>query len=724
MERKTLAGMLIGVAVISGCVSIEKTRTQMSSSDKADVQKAEETIFTVAAKGSDSTGLMSFDTTQRLEFLNLSSNPELMKRVAAETSDPEVFKAAADKLDPVANQATFEQIADKTEDIELFGAVLDKVDFKQPGVGMKFLTKVFDKQFEFYSNGQYRERKSYWQWLEEKEEATKNSSYSYRRGAVSIKEDDGKPEIPPTAVLAAKLVSGMTEEELVKILTDSKFNYHYWEGQHAPGYLEVPRIEGAASVQLIRVTQSPETLFKMLGGEVNDNEDENEVISSKMRLGRTYKGEDLSPAVVKKIFKLADKISDPVLAERIYDKFQENEVWMKSGDMNSIMSKMSENKIMEYALRGVRWQQYGQGGWKDGNMTHIEMSMRAASLLKNRSNTIKLLKAIFAKVDEIKDQIENNVWVSWGKDDDNRVGRLLALMPTLSGAEIVELAISGNCWQYIKEKVTEGAAYDMLIGGKATSSSMEIALLGRLPSEKVDVAVWESMKTEKGKNAAYNAMTPENKQLADKANEEYITTILAKAGEASETTMVVKGFYLGMDFKDAKRLLAHYFRDMTITEGIDGEGDNADHCLKISNQRDPFCYASVKDGKVWQFNFGQKVLADWFKYDAARYADWASAFSREHGMELKLDFLNRSERILVAAGTTGSGAINWEEVLVSLHQTIWTYKNAAKQFRITYFEDPDIKAFGGGIWGKDAAVNKYKYVSAQGGTLRLIKAKD
>ena len=710
MDRQILAGMLIGVAVISGCVSIEKTRTQMSSSDKSDIQKAEETIFTVAAKGSDSTGLMSFDTTQRLEFLNLSSNPELMKRIAEGTSNAEVFKAAADKLDLAANQETFEQIADKTEDINMFAAVLEKVDFKQPGVGMKFLTKVFNKQFTFYRNGRYDSVKNYWEWLTEKEESAKNSSYSSRRGAVTISEDDEKPGIPPTAALAAKLVSGMTEEELVKILTDSKLNYHYWEGQHAPGYLEVPRIEGAASVQLIRVTQSPETLFKMLNNTI--------------RMGHTYKGENLSPAVVKKIFMLADKITDPVLAERIYDKFQRNEVWRKSGDMNLIMVKMPEDKIMECALNGVKWQRYGQGGWKNGDMEYLEMSMGAASSLKDRANVLKLLKAIFAKVDEIKKDIEKDAWVSWNESDDNRVERLQTLMPALSDAEIVELALTDHCWRYIKDKITADAAYGMLTGGKATSSSMEIALLGRLPSEKVDLAVWESMTTEKGKSAAYTAMTPENKQLADKANEAYIKAILAKSDEAAKTTMSLKGFYLGMDFKDAKALFAYYFPDEAITEKTDGEGEKANYCFTTSNQkRDPFCYASVKDGKVWQFNFGRKVLADWFKYDAARYSDWAEAFSREHGIELKLDFLSRDERTLVAAGMDGM-AINWEEILVTLHQTIWTYKNAAKQFRITYFDDPDITAFGGGVWGEEAAFNKYKYISAQGGTLRIIQTRD
>lgn len=705
MSRHMLAGALVGAIAMVGCVSIEKTKMRMTSADAEDVKAAEEDIYKIATTGSIyPAGLMSLEKNERLEYISLSSNEELMKRIASNTDDEEIFRAAAAKFDATTNQETLDKVADKTESITLFGAVLDTIDFKQPGVGMKYLDKVFSKKFNFYSDGRYSSSKSYWEWLSENEGKSRNSSYSSRRGYSDVGEEN-KPEIPPTATLAAKLVSGMTEAELIKLLTDRKGAP--WEGR---AYLQNPRIDGAASVQLIRITQSPETLYRLLP----DNELKYE---NKIRLGSTYKGEELDITVVKKLFMVADNIDDSVLAANICKAIWWGDRCCRygsrdAGDLTIILAKMAEDDVFEFAVKSAQAQYYLD--WRNNdNIRNIEMAMKASHLLKVPTNRVCLLKTIFYELADIKKSINNSMY-SWGDNDNARVARLLKSMPEVSEDEMFELAIERANWQFLVDIIPVDVAYRILASNKASSSGMADALLKRLPAEKVDFAVWKGIAFETVKNAAYEIMTPENKQAIEAEKATRIEGILAKAKEAEATTMCLGGFYLGMDYEEAKMLFAHYFPDMKIEER---KVDNC-NCF-YCGQGDAFCFANKED-KVYEFNFGREVLTKWFQYDAARYEDWARAFSRENGVELKRDILNRSDKITVFTGLSSGGSPNYERVHTTLHQIIWTYKSAAKHYRLTYFDEPEIHAFGGGQFGEAAAEDKYKYISAKAGTLRAV----
>lgn len=89
--------LLAGVLVVVGCVSVESTRAQLSSSDPQEVQKAEKAIYDVAVYGKH--GVQEFGNAERLEYVKLVSDDELLFRIIERSDDKEIVKAAAERID-------------------------------------------------------------------------------------------------------------------------------------------------------------------------------------------------------------------------------------------------------------------------------------------------------------------------------------------------------------------------------------------------------------------------------------------------------------------------------------------------------------------------------------------------------------------------------------------------------------------------------------------------
>lgn len=100
--KKLIIVICVGVMAIAGCVSIEGTRAQLNSSNPSEVQKAEDTIWTIATEGRDPNGLMQFNTQQQIEYVRLLSNSKrllgIMKNAIASGKE-DVAIAAAERID-------------------------------------------------------------------------------------------------------------------------------------------------------------------------------------------------------------------------------------------------------------------------------------------------------------------------------------------------------------------------------------------------------------------------------------------------------------------------------------------------------------------------------------------------------------------------------------------------------------------------------------------------
>jgi len=245
-------------------------------------------------------------------------------------------------------------------------------------------------------------------------------------------------------------------------------------------------------------------------------------------------------------------------------------------------------------------------------------------------------------------------------------------------------------------------------------------LVKKLPQLKVDMKVFASVKTDAGKKAVITAMPEEVKKVARETEEKAFAAVLEKAKIAAKDTFELQGFYLGMDWDDMKVVLAHHFPELEIKEGRDGESKDADYIINLPNQRSPFCYASVKNKKIYQFNFGKKMLRKWYSYDVQDFREWARAYSRENKIDMKYKQIEKE--------ATVTEPMDWSiSYRVWFHQESYQYKHNTKEYRLTYFgEEKDFTVHGGlgGALIKEAAAPQFRYVRGDPGSLRATIEND
>ena len=295
----------------------------------------------------------------------------------------------------------------------------------------------------------------------------------------------------------------------------------------------------------------------------------------------------------------------------------------------------------------------------------------------------------------------------------------------LSESEIgTVICIIPSAWRYLIGRVTAECAYNILMKGNVNSEELEVALIQKLPQAKIDLKVLACIKTDAGKKKVMSAMPEEAKIIAREMEKKAFAVVMEKAKVAAKDTFELHGFYLGMDWDDMKVVLAHHFPDSEIKVERDGKSKDDDYIIRLPNQRSPFCYASAKDKKIYRFNFGKGILNRWFKYNAASVSSWARTYAREHGIEMDLEFLNENDEIFLPMLGLLGGDNTDTTYSVSLHQETYQYKDATKQYRLTYFGVPKFDCFGGGAVGKAMAHDFYSKISSEAGTLRVDIEKD
>ena len=89
------------------------------------------------------------------------------------------------------------------------------------------------------------------------------------------------------------------------------------------------------------------------------------------------------------------------------------------------------------------------------------------------------------------------------------------------------------------------------------------------------------------------------------------------------------------------RDIGYHFPDFFTEEKKDDDGDKS---LYVSYQKTPFCYAD-KNGKIYQFNFGKKMLKKWYKYDVQTYMEWAHAYERETKIDMKFKLVEKDTTV-------------------------------------------------------------------------------
>ena len=245
---------------------------------------------------------------------------------------------------------------------------------------------------------------------------------------------------------------------------------------------------------------------------------------------------------------------------------------------------------------------------------------------------------------------------------------------------------------------------ELLCNGKIDEQAAE-SHVKALSDGEATVAMYNAAKSKSLKELIFEKLNVADRKTIRQGDAAKCKQLIAEAKGKATETFELGGFYLGMDIEDANLLIGYYFPEWSTRESVDSDEKDI-RVVYVPQQDQPFCRAD-KDRKVYQFNFGKKMLKKWYKYDASTIQDWAQAYSREHGIDLKFDFINRSDTVYLP-----KAMFQLESYYVSLHQEIWTYKSGMKNYRLTYFGE---RQFGG---ERSLGLAKYQHRSASEGTFR------
>ena len=231
------------------------------------------------------------------------------------------------------------------------------------------------------------------------------------------------------------------------------------------------------------------------------------------------------------------------------------------------------------------------------------------------------------------------------------------------------------------------------------------------------IALYNAVQGRGFKQLIFSKLSVADRKTIRDGNMEKCKQMIDFAKSKAKETFEMGGFYLGMDIADIDVLIGYYFPDWSIEEGYDDDDEKDVRVVWVPEQRSVFCRAD-KDGKVWQLNFGKNILKKFCKYDVQDEQEWARAYSREHGIDMKYVYLNKETTV-----ASMSGNFDVTTYKAWLNQKTWQWKNNAKGYRLVYFGEREIETIHGDMVKKFAAA-KFRTVSADAGVLRVTIEND
>ena len=655
-----VATALLCAVAIAGCVSVEQTRLQLQSKDPAQVKLAEENIIKVVS-------YQALTSDMPEKYVELVESNELLGKIISCSQDPKAVMAAINKLDPSKPGTPNElllQMMGQSRDGKMCMLLASKLDFNQSGLAKTILTK--------YKNVM--------------ENVSRVEQQSGAMSAHDAKAATAKNV--KVGTFADKVFSKLSEQEL-KDLLNGGLDY---------------RLKETAALRLLEVTEDPVVLKDMFDGNL-----------------RNAVGDNGRGKAILKLAGMADKINDDKVIVEMLKAVESHSLknYIENPDDRAkLLSVLSEDEAVKYALDEI--EHHSVYSWNKDKMLPLNDAIAVTKVIKNSDGIVKIVSAILAKIASYQKECKGSWSMSWGKEDNDKANALIKKFPKFDDATIATLICADETsWSYFKDSISADIAYTVLAGGKAKSAELELALVKKLPKEKVDMAVYNGVKYDDAKKAVNAAMSPELKKQAAEAAEKAYSAIVEKAKNAAKETFELDGFYLGMSFDDMKVVFAHHFPDWQIKEAVDGEGKDADFVIYVPGQKSPFCYADCGDKKVYQFNFGKKILKNWYKYDVQNYAEWASAYNREHKIDMQYKMVEKEATVYESDMS--------RSYRVWFYQHSYQYKHNTKEYRLTYFGDEKDFTIHGGIGGaliKEQAAPKFRYVRGDPGSLRAKIERD
>ena len=303
------------------------------------------------------------------------------------------------------------------------------------------------------------------------------------------------------------------------------------------------------------------------------------------------------------------------------------------------------------------------------------------------------------------------------RDDDSGMRGLLNLIKDEKViARIVVDAKNANIREMAAGKLKGyNEIVSVLMNDSITNEVLQLTLVKNIEDETADVKLYDGVKNPVVQKAIFAKLSKEARIEIHSRSKAENEKLIANANCKGSETFELAGFYLGMNINDAEKLIGYHFPDFLTTRRTDSDGDGI---LYVSYQKTPFCYAD-KSGKVYQLNFGKKMLKKWYNYDVQTYMEWARKYSIETRIDMKFKMLEKD--------TTVSEMDMSRSYKVWFHQESYQYKHNTKEYRLTYFGEEKEFTWEGGIGGdliKEMAAPRFRYLRGDPGSLRAAIERD
>jgi len=558
----------------------------------------------------------------------------------------------------------------RENDVRMIAAAASKIDLSKPGVGKEILRNHRDVMQRVDAVQLQMGNKSK---RSDRVRTQRNSRGSENAVASPEQSQD---------LFSDKVIATLSEKDFIQALSSDKI-----DGE----------MKDRLAKRLLSITQDKDVLMSFYDGDL-----------------KSYVDYMARKDIVLRLAKMPDKLDKPDEIIKILDERLNgvSDHYVQEPEMRAkLLSRLPDDVAVEYAMKSVDAQSVAE---YKGMMLEFEDALAVMKLVKDTGSVNKIALAMLVKIDSYREKCKDSWTTNWGNGDMEKANALVKRFPKFSDAEIEELICSSKTsWQYLIDRVSADVAYGMLAKGTAKTGDLELALVKRLSDNRIDMKVYNSVKFDDSKKAINARMTPEMKKAAAAEMEKAFAGICEKAKAASKETFELDGFYLGMSFDDMKVVFTHHFPDMEIKEAIDGKGKNADNVIYVPGQSLPFCYAGVGDKKVYQFNFGKKLLKKWYKYDVQTPMEWAYAYGRETKADMRYKMIEADKTIYDLDMSNGNR--------VWFHQESYQFKHNTKEYRLTYFGEEKDYTVEGGIVGdliKEAAAKYFHYIRGDVGSLR------
>jgi hypothetical protein len=580
--KKLLMVVAISAMVVSGCVSVERTRAQLNSNNPQEVKNAEETIFTIATTGKDKSGFVTFDVSQQIEYIQLSSNQDLLAKIFAETW-------YNDKIGV---------------------AVAKKMDFSQRDSIVSFIKNNKD---------------------------------------VPVWRMQGRGESVKTEIINAML-STATADGLAAAIK-------YFNSDRS--LFELKDIEKPLTMKLVDISTDQDLMFQVACSDKYEDSIKDIALS---------------------------KLTDQAKLMSLYCNLMDI-------DHDKVLAKLQDKTICNFILNDPRYKEVSKWGFGS------DEGWAARKLVGRIKDENQLANILIGKTD-----MSGLSYLINGIKDEKTAARI-----------VIEAKNSEVRQKVAKTLKTYDVIVTTLMNNKVTDENLQLVLIENIEDGTADVKLYDDIKNQAARKAVFSKLSKEARIEINGRNKAECEKLIVDAKNKGSETFELGGFYLGMMFEDAKKLIGYHFPDFFTEEKKDDDGDKS---LYVSYQKTPFCYAN-KNGKIYQFNFGKKMLKKWYKYDVQTYMEWAHAYERENKIDMKFK--------LVEKDTTVYEPDMSRSYRVWFHQESYQYKHNTKEYRLTYFGEEKDFTFEGGIGGaiiKEMAAPRFRYVRGDPGSLRAVIERD